>query len=155
MKENMIPQKQRFNNSCIMEYILNIITSHTDTKRINACRNYLRVTFLSEISNIKGTALITGSLIGDKSKIVNSNLGWPNQSKPNISTWLLWSRTIKRIYCAQSQSGLLRPSKRLGQWTKNQTQSTQQHNFLYSPSTKEIYFRQTSSYEQWFVSPIK
>ena len=116
-----------------MEDILNTTTSHTDIKRINACRIYLRVTFLSEISNIKGTAIIAGSLIGDKSKIANSNIDWPNQSNPNLSTWLLWSRRIKRIYCAQSQSTLLWSPKRLGQWTKNHTQSTQQHNFLYSP----------------------
>ena len=69
--------------------------------------------------------------------------------------WLLWSRTIKRIHCTQSQSTLLRSSKRLGQWTKNHTQSTQQHKYLYSPSTKETYVRQTSSYEQWFASSIK
>ena len=112
MKENTILHKQHFNDSCIMEDILKTTTS--DFKRINACRLYLRVTFLSEISNIKGTVLIVESLIGDKSKIVNSNLNWPNQRKPNQSTWLLWSRTIKRIYCAQSLSTLLRPSKRLG-----------------------------------------
>ena len=66
----------------------------------------------------------------------------------------MWSITIKRLYCAQTQSTILRPIKRLGQWTANNTQSIQKHNFLYSPSTKEIYIRKTSCYEQWFASPI-
>ena len=78
MKDNMIPQKQRFNDSCIMEDRLNTIKSHTDIKRINVCQIYLRVTFLSEISNIKCSAIIAGSLIDDKSKIANNNIDQPN-----------------------------------------------------------------------------
>ena len=82
----MIPPKQWFNDSCIMEDILITTTSQTDIKRINACRIYLQVTSVSDISNIKGTALIAGSLIGDRSKIANSNIDCPNQRNPNPST---------------------------------------------------------------------
>ena len=99
IKAKMIPQKQRFNDSCIMEDTLITTTSQTDIKRINACRIYLQGTSLSDISNIKGTALIAGSLIGDRSKIAISNLDCPNQRNPNPSTWLLWSLTTKHIYC--------------------------------------------------------
>ena len=89
MKEYMTIKKQRFNDSCIMEDILNITTSNIDLKQLNACQIYLRVTFLSEISNIKGTAVIAESLTGDKSTITKINLDWPNQNKSNTSTWLL------------------------------------------------------------------
>ena len=68
MKEYMTIKKQRFHDSCIMEEILCITTSNIALKRLNACRIYLRVTFLSERSNIKGTAVIAGSLTGDKKK---------------------------------------------------------------------------------------
>ena len=74
MKEHMTIKKQRFNDSCIMEDILNITTSNIDLKRLNACRIYLRVTLLSEMSNIKDTVVIAGSLTGDKSIITKSNL---------------------------------------------------------------------------------
>ena len=85
----MTIKQQRFNDSYIMEDILNITISNIDIKILNACRIYLRVTFLSEISNIKGTAVIAESLTGDKSKITKINLDWPNQNKPNTSTWSL------------------------------------------------------------------
>ena len=66
-----------------MEGILNNTTFLTNLKRINACRFYLGVTFLSEISNMKGSATITGLLIGDNTKLAKINLDWPNQNKPN------------------------------------------------------------------------
>ena len=72
--ENILLQKQRFNNSCVMQDILNTTTSHTNIKGLNDCRLYLGVIFLSEISNIKGTAIITGSLICDKTKLAKSNI---------------------------------------------------------------------------------
>ena len=65
MKDNMIIKKERFNDSYIMEDILNTTTFLTNIKRLNACRLYLGVIFLSKISNIKDSAIITGSLIGD------------------------------------------------------------------------------------------
>ena len=66
-----------------MEDILNNTTFLTNLKRINACRFYLGVTLLSEISNMKGSATITGLLIGDNTKLAKINLDWPNQNKPN------------------------------------------------------------------------
>ena len=72
-----------------MEDILNTTASNIDIERLNACRIYLRVTFLSEISNTKGTTVIAVSLTEDKTKIANSNLDWPNQNKPNASMWSL------------------------------------------------------------------
>ena len=115
MKVHMTIEKQRFNDSCIMEDILNITTSNIEIKRLNTCRIYLQVIFLSEISNIKCTTVIAGSLTGDKLKITTFNLDWPNQNKPNTWTWSLWSPTIKILYCTQTQSTILRQSKRLGQ----------------------------------------
>ena len=100
MKENMIFQKQRFNKSCIMKDILNNTTALTNLRRLNACRLYLCVTFSSEISNIKGSEIITGSLIYDKTNLAKSNPDWPNQNKPNQVTWSMWSRmTTKNILC--------------------------------------------------------
>ena len=141
MKENMLFHKQRYNDSCIMGYILYTTTSLTNITRLNACRLYLRISFLSEMSNIKGTAIITGSLSDEKIKIANSNFEWPNKSRPSKLTRSMWSRMITRLFYAQSNSNILRPSKRLGQWTTNHLQSTQQHKYLYSPSTKDICVR--------------
>ena len=104
---------------------------------INACWLYLRLIFLSEISNTKDIALITGSLTGDRTKLATNNFEWPNQSMPNISMWLMWFRILTRLYCAQSNSNMFHPSKRLGQWTTNHLQSNQQHIYLYYPKKKK------------------
>ena len=86
MKENMILQKQHFNDFCIMEDILNTIPYFTNFKILNVCRLYLGVTFLSEILNIKGSTIITGSVISNNIKIVKSNIDWSNLNKKNTST---------------------------------------------------------------------
>lgn len=49
-------------------------SSLTERKRINTCRLYLNVTFLSDIFNILGTSIIHGVLIGNKSSIPKSTL---------------------------------------------------------------------------------
>ena len=64
MKENIILHKQSYNDSCIMEDILVTTSSFTKIKRLNAYRIYLRILFLSEILDIKGTEIITGSMLG-------------------------------------------------------------------------------------------
>ena len=119
-----------------MEDILDTTTSPTKIKRLNACRLYLRITFYFEISNIQDTVIIIGSLTGDKTKLVNSNIEWPNQSKPYKSTWY---RMLTRLYCTQSNSNILRPSKRLGKWSTKNLQSTQQHKYLYPLQRKNTF----------------
>ena len=68
MKDNILLYKQRYNDLCIMEDILDTTPPFTNIKRLNTYRLYIHITFLSEISNIKGTAIITRSLSGDKNK---------------------------------------------------------------------------------------
>ena len=89
MKDNMIIKKQRFNDSYIMEDILNTTIFLTNIKRLNACRLYIGTTFLSEISNIKGSVISTRSLIGNNTKLAKSNHDWYNQKIQNKATWLL------------------------------------------------------------------
>ena len=60
-----------------------------ELKKINACRIWLKVTMISEITNINGTHILT-EVISDKNKRSNASLWkhstskfkWPKQPKP-------------------------------------------------------------------------
>ena len=54
---------------------------------LNACRLYLQVTFLSEITNLDGDTIIYGANIGHKQDLPTSKLKWTNQRKPIKETW--------------------------------------------------------------------
>ena len=54
---------------------------------LNACRLYLKVKFLSEITNLNGDAIIFGTTIGLKQDLPTSKLKRTNQRKPNKETW--------------------------------------------------------------------
>ena len=53
----------------------------TKTKKINACRMYLRVTFISEICKVEGSSLNMTLLKNNNNNRVNSRSWWPHQQK--------------------------------------------------------------------------
>lgn len=53
----------------------------TKTKKINVCRIYLGVTFLSEISKVEGSSLNMTLLNNNTNNRVNSRSWWPRQQK--------------------------------------------------------------------------
>ena len=132
---------QRENYSYLMDEINKNISSTSDLERINACKLYLQVMFLSDITNNQGNRLINGILSSDKKYLKNSNLQWPNQPSPNKKSWRLWSSTISKIYCKNYKSATLRHKENLKHWTVIHFNHSQFHTFLYSPSLKEIYHR--------------
>jgi len=91
--------KQRINDSNIME---NELTNNnkltTAAKKFNACRLFLQVNYLSEITTIDGNFLddtIIGTYITKRSE---SNLLWPNQTQPKSEHWKQWIKKIKQRY---------------------------------------------------------
>ena len=91
-----------------MDDALSFILSTKIRRQLNACRIFLKITFISEITDIDGPHIIPGILHGDNSKIPSTTLHWPKQDSPNISTWKVWSKVITRLYCVKSHSGILR-----------------------------------------------
>ena len=96
------PKDQRFNDSCIMNNILKIMSSRIQRQQLNACRLYLDVTFLSDITSINGNFLLPGVITGDKRCIMNSNQEGTTQAKPYNKSWKLWARTITSLYCIKA-----------------------------------------------------
>ena len=77
MKRKGILQIQRYNNSYILDDVLLILSSKCELQRINACRLFLNIIFLLEISSIHGDTYIPCILLKDKSSIPPSTLSWP------------------------------------------------------------------------------
>ena len=57
---------------------------HQLSKQIIACRLYLQVTLLSNITDIKGTSIMNTALIESRYKYRYYTSDWSLQQKPNI-----------------------------------------------------------------------
>ena len=94
LPETNIQKIQRFNDKFIMDDILSSILSTKIRRQLNVCILFLRITFISEITDIYATYFIQGILHGDNSKMPVTPLHWPKQGFPNSSTWKVWSKVI-------------------------------------------------------------
>jgi hypothetical protein len=74
-----------------------------DIECINACRLFLQVNFLSEISANRGTTLLQQAIKGTTDQyehpilwqISHSNLKWPHQPRPPQKSWHKWKRYLQ------------------------------------------------------------
>ena len=60
-----------------MDDIHKYTSSTNQLELLNACRLYLQITFLSDITNIAGEKIIQGPTTGQKQDIPTSKLRWP------------------------------------------------------------------------------
>ena len=111
LPDTNIQKLQRFNDKFIMDDILSSISSTKIRRQLNACRLFLQITFISELTNIDGTHLITGILKDDNSKMSTTTRHWPKQGSPTHSTWKVWSKVITQLYCVKTHSTILRKEK--------------------------------------------
>ena len=155
LPDTNIQKLQRFNDKFIMDDILSSISSTKIRRQLNACRLFLQITFISELTNIDGTHLITGILKGDNSKMSTTTRHWPKQGSPTHSTWKVWSKVITQLYCVKPHSTILRKENKLGHWLTSHSSRTQSHQFSYSPSHQEIYEQTTQGNKQWFATAVR
>lgn len=93
----------------------------TQLEAINACRIYLQVTTIAEISNDTGTHIIPAALSGlyDESnnpiiwQSSQSLLKWPYQLRPPIAAWKLWKRYLKQF---TTNTATFQLRSKLGPW---------------------------------------
>jgi hypothetical protein len=69
----------------------------TELVRLNACRIFLKVTRLSEITDSMGTALRQDALAGTASPFFRSKALWPRQGRPPVKCWTLWRQRLQRV----------------------------------------------------------
>jgi len=106
----------------IMEAIHELGLNTLQLEQINACRMYLQVTTLAEISDHTGSFLLTQALLQNTqtepvglTAISTSTLVWPEIHNPTKATWKLWTTTISTLFTGSAQGTKLRTP--LGNWT--------------------------------------
>ena len=118
LRDTFLTKHQRHNNSNILD---NILTNTSSTSRkILACRLYLKVTLLSDITDIKGTSVLSNVSIGTRSTNIHQTSSWPLHTKPNIHSCKLWNRTIRSIYYCTTSSTHLKKHFYLQRWLPDQ-----------------------------------
>lgn len=71
-------------------------------RRLHACRLYLRVQRLSDITEGDGQYLLQTALRGVRS-YYESELVWPRQERPPTKWWKEWKRALLKVYSANGQ----------------------------------------------------
>ena len=88
----------------------------TELQRLNACRMYVQVTRLSDITSADGlylrTEMLQGSHNGQAYFVTNDR--WPRQERPPKSWWSLWRKKLKVVFSLDGASSRLRNP--LGEW---------------------------------------
>ena len=94
-----VPQTLRDKDQALMETFMDTQQfSDRDMSRLNLCRIYLRVEFLSEICNPEGDNILPEVWQGRRPQESSSDLLWPNQARPFEKSWALWRSAIKLAY---------------------------------------------------------
>jgi hypothetical protein len=113
----------REHDRTIMSYTTDHDWSITDLRKINNCRLFLQVLYLSEIVSSTGTHILDCALHGHTnatgapllSNLSRSTIDWPTQPRPDSVTWGVWKRFLSTLTSSQSNTKLRVP---LGHWYK-------------------------------------
>ena len=81
-----------------MSSFLTLTLSPKALRRLNACRLYLQVITLADITDGGGHLLMDHYLKGHKAPDRRSKFDWPIQMRPDSSTWKFWECCIRRLF---------------------------------------------------------
>lgn len=103
-EEYVIPPNQQEDYS-VMETLLEYKRSKKELQCINACRMYLQVTYVSDITSnhrslSQSEQSATEILNGSRSKLV-----WLIQNKPNKQSWRVWKQALRKL-CKEDGTSL-------------------------------------------------
>ncbi len=112
----------RHHDRFLMEDFIQQDFSKHQLEQLNACRMYLNVTTLAEITDHTGTELLPQILSTPINPIpkglVNiskSTLQWPRIHNPSAHCWRMWTRSLCNLYAGSSKNTRL--TTPLGNWT--------------------------------------
>ena len=86
---------QRNNDKCIMDEILSSHLTKHKLIRLNACRLYLQITHLSDMTEGDGKTINKNVLTGPKPKYPRFVFKWPNQPSPSKQAWKIWNKYVR------------------------------------------------------------
>jgi len=105
----------RKNDCFLMEDFLEYGFPKHQLEKLNACRMYLQVTTLAEITNHVGDMLLpqiltnyTHPIPKGLTSISTSLLQWPKVHPPAAACWRIWTKTIDTLYTGSAKGTRLR-----------------------------------------------
>ena len=140
-----VPAIQRVNDSFIMDHVLEHGDfSPPEIRRINYCRLYLQAVTVSDITTATGTKLAPGIRQGRPTLWSGvTKFHKTNQTKPNSTTWRLWSRALNLI--SNKHDELFVP---LRQWIEPPHRQRQVWAVYFDPFTDSLYFPKLGTLEK-------
>ena len=134
-----------------MNDIHKYISSIHQLKLLNACRLFLQIIFISEITNVTGDTIICDATIGNRTALSTSKYKWSNQKKQQSDMAGLEDCTLN-MHGSDVLS--LKNNKKLRQW-KPKTKLAQQYLYYVSPLRNELYkHTKDDSYIRWMLTRI-
>jgi len=131
------------NDTHIMNVLMDLKYSGIQLQQINACRMYLQINMLSEMTNHTGTILLLQVMNPMSSQppqgldaISHLLFDWPTIHKPSIKCWKLWTHTIQMVFTGSTKGTQLQQP--LGEWFEQH----QHHRFWhwrYAPSGRLLH----------------
>jgi hypothetical protein len=146
------PTLQRTNNCFLMENILALKRFTTkELQLINACCMYYQVIRVSDIATSDGSRIPTNIILGktsrqDLNKVYVTPYEWPEQPKPSVEAWKLWTKALQLPTCNES-SQLNHP---LGPWNH-----TLDDSWIFYFSTVDNYLYQYNDNQWTRYEPIR
>ena len=109
-KPTSLFRPQRENDLSLMDAIVNTNKfSNAELTRINLCRIYLRVFYLSDICSGNGRGVMHNYKIGYRSDQRISKWKWPRQQRPSTKDWKLWNIALIEVWIKSETYSLPTP----------------------------------------------
>ena len=113
-----------------MDMFQHHISNKEELKRINTCRQYVHVIYLSDITTANGNHIDPEYFHNKKHE---SSLHWPNIHHPPNQTWNAWKKAIIHICCQHKETTRLKQHMQLGTWTKPMVE-LQKNGHMHTPT---------------------
>jgi len=138
IENHWLPTLARASDQMLMDLVLQLNFDHSQLRQLNACRLYLQVLTVSDISTADGCHLLPSACNGNRDDHRISKLQWPNSVRP--TNWSAWNKLLQHIGTGD------RLSTPLGQWLAD---PHQQWSWFFNPATGSL-FRKDLESSQWF-----
>jgi len=137
-----MPRPRRQYDVAIMEDIWALHLPKAKAIQINSVRTFLKINFLSEITDHSGMTLLPHALAPQKpnasffhSQPNHSTLSWPKQPCPGPTAWKQWKDIILWMYAEPNSNHLSKP---LGPWNHHHA-TDYQWTWTVNPQTQQLY----------------
>jgi hypothetical protein len=114
-----------------------------EQKYVNACRLFLGVSLLSDITKADGTEIRKEIFHGGVSTVETYKGHIAYQTRPGEEAWSLWRRMLTHLTIGNTP--VLRKS--LGRWYKTGETTRRQWRYYHNPATNQIFIHKDNEYE--------